>query len=212
MDIIFNYLVDSFADVIQFFLTHQITYAPILLLILEEAGIPLPIPGDIIIAYTGYKISTGAIPYIGAFITILISVLIGASILYFLSAKFGQEIVLKFGQLIHLNDKKLLTVEHKFKKYGPWVIIFGRHIPGFRIPITVFAGISKIPYKTFILSTFISIIFWIPFYLGVGQKLGIKTVHLLKGHHWYFLIVFLPFLLFVIGLILSHLKKPKTKV
>jgi membrane protein DedA with SNARE-associated domain len=209
------YLADPLTDVIETFVTHSGTIAPILLIILEEAGIPLPVPGDFIIAYTGYQVTIGAISYIAAFILILISVLIGASFLFYLSRRFGQKIVTKFGRLMHLDTKKIALVEDNFKKYGPIVIIFGRHVPGFRIPVTVFSGISKISYKTFLISTFISVILWIPLYLGVGQRLGVKTVQLFRGHHLYFLIVLIPFILFVGSLIYIYLKpnekKHKTK-
>lgn len=191
------YQLEPFTDLVETFLTHHGAYAPLLLLLLEEAGVPLPLPGDVVVAYTGYEISRGTISYIGAFLLLLLSVLIGSSILYYLSARFGQQIVLRFGHYMHLNEKKLLTVEEKFRKYGVWVIIFGRHIPGFRIPITVFAGMSEITYKMFILSTFISVIFWIPFYLALGQSLGPKTMQLLRGHHEYFLIAFIPFIVFI---------------
>ena len=203
------YQLEPFTDFVETFLTHQGAYAPLLLLLLEEAGVPLPIPGDVMVAYTGYEVSRGTIPYIGAFLLLLISVLIGSSILYYLSARFGQHIVLKFGHYMHLNEKKLLTVEEKFRKYGVWVIIFGRHIPGFRIPITVFAGMSEITYKTFIISTFISVIIWIPFYLSVGQRLGPKTKQLFKGHHEYFLIALIPFLVFISSLLYISISRKK---
>lgn len=206
------YLVDPFTDVIETFITHSGTIAPILLIILEEAGIPLPIPGDFIIAYTGYQVSVGAFPYIFAYVLILISVLIGASALFYLSSRFGQEIVAKFGRLMHLDTKKIALVEANFKKYGPIVIIFGRHIPGFRIPVTVFSGISKVSYKTFIISTFISVILWIPLYLGVGQRLGIKTVQLFRGHHLYFLVVLIPFIIFLGSIIYVYLKPDRKMI
>lgn len=203
------YQLEPFTEFVETFLTHQGAYAPLLLLLLEEAGVPLPIPGDVVIAYTGYEVSRGTMPYIGAFLLLLMSVLIGSSILYYLSARFGNQIVLKFGHYIHLNEKKLLTVEEKFRKYGVWVIIFGRHIPGFRIPITVFAGMSEMTYKTFIVSTFISVIFWIPFYLALGQNLGPKTMQLLKGHHEYFLIALIPFIIFICSLLYASFNRKK---
>ncbi len=205
------YQLEPFTDLVETFLTHQGSYAPLLLLLLEEAGVLLPIPGDVVIAYTGYEVSRGNIPYIGAFLLLLISVLVGSSILYYLSARFGQQIVLKFGHYMHLNEKKLLSVEEKFRKYGVWVIIFGRHIPGFRIPITVFAGMSEITYKTFIVSTFISVIFWIPIYLALGQNLGPKTMQLLRGHHEYFLIALIPFAVFIGSLLYVSINRKKEK-
>ncbi len=196
-------------DYIVSFLGHQIYLAPVILLIVEESGIPIPVPGDIIIAFIGYEVSRGLIPYFVAFIMILCSVLIGASILYFLSTRYGERIIDKFGNSIHLDRDKLHSVEGKFKKYGPLVIIFGRHVPGFRIPITVFSGISKVTYKTFILSTFISVIFWIAFYLEVGRQLGPRTVNLLKAHHLFY-VFFIVGILFVIGYVWILVRKRNT--
>jgi membrane protein DedA with SNARE-associated domain len=79
-----------------------------------------------------------------AFVLLLLAVLVGSSTLYALSARSGQRIVLHFGNYLHVDAHKLLTVEEKFQQDGPWVIILGRHIPGFRIPITIFAGMSGI--------------------------------------------------------------------
>lgn len=188
-------------------------FAPIFLLTAEESGLPLPIPGDIIIAYIGYKVSTGDIPYYLAFLLILLSVMTGSSILYFLSYRWGPTLILKLGKYIHLDEKKIITVEEKFRKYGPWVIIFGRHVPGFRIAITVFAGISKIKYSTFISSTFISVVFWIAFYLYLGARLGARTRGLLRGSFVHMLPFFITLLL-IIGLIFFlhyHYKKNNSK-
>lgn len=190
-------LLDTMTDWIEFLLKSQAILAPILLLLIEEMGIPLPVPGDIYIAYMGYQVSVGAIPYPIAFLGLMASVLIGSSVLYFLSYKYGQHIILKFGKYLHLNEARLETVEKKFKKYGPLVIVFGRHIPGFRIPITFFAGISDVTYKTFIISTFFSIILWIPFYLGIGQGLGKSVLKLLHQQQLSLFTIILPLFIIV---------------
>jgi membrane protein DedA with SNARE-associated domain len=191
-------------------LLHQQAYlALILLLTAEEAGIPLPIPGDIVIAYIGYQVSKGVLPYAAAFLLLLLAILVGSSILYALSSRYGQRIVLKFGKYLHVDEQKLLTVEKKFKRYGPWVIILGRHIPGFRIPITIFAGMSSVSYRTFLLSTFISVIFWIALYLTIGKNLGPKTVSLLHAHYGYYLFLAVPIVIGLLYVLYARLYKPK---
>ncbi len=206
---------DWLQDVLVSFLHYQVLLGPLFLLMIEEAGIPLPVPGDIVIAYTGYQVSRGTISYPTAFISLVIAVLMGSSILYFISRRWGPFIVTSIGKYIHLDQKKLDAVEQKFQKYGLWVIIFGRHIPGFRIPITVFSGISKVSYKTFIASTFISIIFWIPLYLDIGRRLGPKTAILLHAHRTYFLFFGIPLLFFFVAFLFmryKNKKQTKTKI
>jgi membrane protein DedA with SNARE-associated domain len=135
---------------------------------------------------------------------------VGSSILYALSSRYGQRIVLQFGKYLHVDAQKLLTVEEKFKRYGPWVIILGRHIPGFRIPITIFAGMSSIPYRTFLLSTCISVILWIALYLAIGKSLGAKTLSLLHAHHGYYLFV-VPIVICLLYVLYAALYKPKRR-
>ncbi len=203
---------DLGVDWIESFLAHQGVYAPLLLLVIEEMGIPLPIPGDFVIAYTGYQVSKGSVSYPVAYVILLISILIGSSILFVVSAKYGQTLVLKFGKYIHLNEGNLKAVEKQFNKYGSWVIIFGRHLPWIRVPITVFAGMSGITYRKFLLCTFISAILWIPLYLYLGQRLGIQTVQIFRHHPWYSILSSLVFLLVITVLIRLIIRNEEKKI
>ena len=185
---------DQFQDFIVSFVTQQTYLAPILLLMLEEMGIPLPF-ADIVIMYTGYQVAVGRIPYLSAFIILLLADIAGATFLYLLAKRYGKTIVDKFGRYIDLDMDKLNSFEGFFRKYGPIAIIIGRHIYGFKVPITIFSGISKMRYRTFMLSVAISDSFWIPFYLSIGRKLGPKTVrlfHVYHFNHWYYLLLLVP--------------------
>ena len=132
-----NKAYDISQQVIGLIGTHPISI-PVVLLFLEEIAIPLPIPGEFFIVYDGYLVSQNAISYFKIFAMLLVSMTLGASILYFLSVRWGNEIVIKLGKYIHLNQEKLFALEKLFNRHGHWLIIFGRIIPGFRIPITIF--------------------------------------------------------------------------
>jgi membrane protein DedA with SNARE-associated domain len=189
--------IDGFEDIISGFLVHQTYLAPIILLVLEEIGIPLPF-ADIVIAYTGYQVAVGRIPYLFAFLILLMADIIGATILYLLARRYGKTIVKKFGKYIDLDMNKLDMFEGVFRKYGPVAIIIGRHIYGFKVPITLFSGISKMKYWVFALSVIVSDSFWIPFYLSLGRRLGPKTIKLFHAYHinhWFYLLVLIPIIL-----------------
>lgn len=199
---------DGLEDIIVGFLVHQIYFAPIILLALEELGIP--VSADFVIAYIGYQVSAGHIPYFVAYILLLISDVLGASLLYLLAIKYGKGIIHKFGKYIELDEHKLRIVEEKFRKYGPIAIIIGRHIYGFKVPITIFSGLSKMRYITFAVSVILSDLLWIPFYLSIGQKLGSKTVHLFHAHHWFYILILIPIFLSLLPFFLMR-KSKKTK-
>lgn len=200
MPINFTWL-DSLEDiVVGFFKIHPLV-GPMTLLFAEEAGFPLPIPGDVYISWVGYQILRGVVSYHVAFITLMIGILGGSTILYIISFYLGKRIVLKFGKFIHLNEGKLIFLEKKFRQYGPLLIVFGRHIPGLRIPITIFSGISKVKYTTFIISEAISIVFWIVIFLQVGIKLGRHTTTLFHNHYSFLLLLAIPVTLTIFTII-----------
>lgn len=164
---------DYYTDLLQRLVVSQSALAPLLLLFLEEAGVPVFIPGDTVIAYTGYKVSNGHVtPLWLAFAVAILAVLSGATILFFIARRYGQTVVDKIGKFIFLKESHIKRAEQLFKKYGAWTIIIGRHIPGMRIPITIFAATSGVRYRTFILSTLVSTLAWILFYLHIGKRFG----------------------------------------
>ena len=205
---------DQLQDIFVGFLVSKIYLAPIILLILEEMGVPLPF-ADVVIAYTGYQVEVGRIPYFAAFLILFIADIAGATFLYLLARRYGKTILDKFGRFIDLDAHKLDIFEGFFRKYGPIAIIIGRHIYGFKVPITIFSGISKMRYFTFLISVIISDSFWIPFYLSVGRRLGPKTIRLFQLYHvnhWYYFLLLIPIILALFPFFLMRKGKIKKAV
>ncbi len=172
---------------------------PLLLLFIEEAGIELFVPGDFVILLFGYHVSKGHIPYFLAFLLLFTAVMLGTTILYALASRYGEKIILKIGKYIHISKKELDAMEGLFKKYGIWAIIVARHIPGLRIPTVIFAGISEIPYWKFFISSCISVIPWILFYLSLGRKVGPRALVLFNAHHTFALFMVIPVVIIFAG-------------
>lgn len=174
-------ILNRYTELIETFIQKQSVLAPLLLLFVEEAGVPILIPGDGVLAYTGYSVqTTHQSSLLIAFAAAVFAVIIGASILFFAARRYGQRFITKLGKFIFLKKSHLERAEHLFKRYGVWTIIVGRHIPGMRIPITIFAAISGVRYRTFVLSTLSSTLLWIWLYLSLGKRYGSNLQHLLS--------------------------------
>jgi membrane protein DedA with SNARE-associated domain len=63
-------------------------------------------------------------------------------------------------------------------------VIFGRHVPGFRIPITVVAGILGFPYRTFAPSVAVSTAIWSGTWLWLGARYGGSVAGFFARNHW----------------------------
>src|SRR6185437_5034296 len=153
------------------------------LLYLEESGVPLPAPGDVFVMYVGTRIPHTPIAWVAAWLGLVLAVVLGASNLYLISTRWGRRLAhSQFAEYVHLSHERLAKAEVWFKRYGVLAIIFGRHIPGFRIPITVACGVFRIPYRVFAPSVAVSTAIWAGIVLYIGVNYGPRFENLLRAH------------------------------
>lgn len=151
------------------FLSHYSYLGLFLIIFIEEAGVPLPVPGDIFIA------TIAALPnanYLIITSTIVIATLTGSTILFAISRKFGHSLILKFGKYLRITPEKVKRGEKWFEKYGGSAIVIGRLIPGLRIITPIVAGTFEVSYKTFWLYTIIAAFIWANLYFIIGKFFG----------------------------------------
>lgn len=166
----------------------------------EELGIPLPAPGDVAIAWGGYLTTTGAIPLVQAYVAVVAGAVLGSLVLFSLSRHYGHPFLLRFGRYIGLDEARLARAERAFRRWGPWAIIIGRHIPGMRIVLSAFAGAFEVPYRVFVPSVLVSATVWAAIFLEVGRRLGPRSRLLFRlfPAHLLPLLLLLLFLLAVV--------------
>ena len=154
-----------------FVLQHQ-SSGLFVVIFLEELGVPLPAPGDAAIAYGGYLTTTGAIPYPLAYVAVVSGAVLGSACNLTISRKYGRPFIQRFGRYVGVTEAKLAQTERIFKRWGPWAIIVGRHIPGMRIVLSALSGILEVPYRVFIPCVLLSASIWAAIFLELGRRLG----------------------------------------
>lgn len=143
------------------------------LLYVEESGVPLPVPGDVYVIYLGH-LAAGYWPHlVGYWLAIIGVVVAGSTNLYWISRRWGIRLIEHpLARVFHLEPARLQKAKAWFDRWGVLAMIFGRHIPGFRVPLTVVAGTLKFPYRLFVPSVAVSTAIWAGIFLLVGDKLG----------------------------------------
>ncbi|HEV8193137.1 MAG TPA: DedA family protein [Ktedonobacterales bacterium] len=150
------------------------------LILVEEAGIPLPVPGDTLVMLSASK------PHQGPFYPFLViaissvAVFFGSNVLYFMTRRGGRPLLDKYGKYIHLNQQRVARIEGWFRRHGPPAIIFGRLIPGLRIPTTVMAGLSNVPYSVYAPTDAVAAVVWSAVFYWAGALIY-RQLDLLAG-------------------------------
>ena len=133
----------------------------------------LPFPGEIILTLAGWILVESTFGLIIVSALASTGTLIGCSVEYYLSNKYGISLIDKFGKYVFISSYDIQNSEKYFIKYGSMFVILTRLIPLFPKPITsIIAGIYKMNIYKFIIITFIASFPSNLLYIYVGTKLG----------------------------------------
>jgi membrane protein DedA with SNARE-associated domain len=179
------------------------------LLTIEESGIPLPVPGDVFVMYTGHLLAHRYVLLVLAWLGLTGCALIGASLLYLVSQRWGRRLVEgEFGRIVHLNPGRVAIAENWCRRWGFWALVVGRHLPGCRIPVTVASGIFRIRYRVFAVAVGISTATWAGFFLAIGVTVGDRLQDLSSAHHNTYALVVISIVSAMLAYVLVRLFMP----
>jgi membrane protein DedA with SNARE-associated domain len=181
------------------------------ILFVEEAGVPLPIPGDVILVFTGVEVMRGRLPFIHAALASIGGVTLGSSLLFFICRLGGRPLVDRFGKYFFLPRERVKKLEKWFLARGRTAVLVGRFIPGIRVVLSAVAGLLELPYRLFLPQIILASFIWVIALTWFGYYLG---------HRWHAVVQYLApygffcFVLFLITIVLYTLKQSKllTKV
>lgn len=155
----------------------------VLLVIVEEAGLPLPISGDLLIMYSASRVGGNPPVLLVLGLAFEVAVLVGSSCLFAIASRWGTRLLYGApGRALRLSPERLERVEGWFKRWGIWAVIVGRYVPGFRVAVTVVAASFGVTYRVFIAGVAISAAIWISAFMALGLWVGPRAQQLLGTH------------------------------
>jgi membrane protein DedA with SNARE-associated domain len=140
----------------------------------EEAGLPLPVPGDVFIMTMGAAARASRASFVPTAIAVICAVLAGSSVLFEISRRLGNPLLLKIGRRLGFDADRADRVGLWLARRGTVAIVIGRLTPGLRIVLTVAAGALRMDRTAFLLGTlvasalWVALDYWLGFLLGVG--------------------------------------------
>ncbi len=176
----------------------------VLWLSLESSGLPLP--NEAILLFVGYLASIGhADPVLGA-VAGLVGTLIGATFSYSIGYRFGYAGVHRFGRYVMLTEHRLALAERWFRRWGKLTIFLARLTPVIRTVISYPAGIARMPYRGFFVSTLSGAAIWCALVVAVGALVGRRWLILFDWLHRAGLVAAAAILLAVIAYLVLEVR------
>lgn len=168
-------------ELITDFLAEWGYFALFVTMVLENMNVP--IPSEIVLGFAGFLVSQDIFTFWPTVLVGTAAGLAGSLGSYWIGAKGGRAVLLKYGQHMHLSNKKLIAADSWFQRYGGIAVFTGRLLPGIRTFISLPAGIAQYPLPHFILFTIIGTVPWTILLVYVGSVLGANWQTILDYHY-----------------------------
>lgn len=139
-----------------------------------------PSPSDLVVVVGGSLIGKGVISFIPTLALTTLGSVAGFMTIYYIGSTLDKKVV-KAHKLKYISTEGIEKVEAWFSKYGFWIIIANRFMPGTRSVISLFAGLSELDIKITIILSTLSALGWNTFILYLGMIFGnnVKKVDIL---------------------------------
>ena len=206
---------------------NQFGYLGVALLVVIENVFP-PIPSEIVLPFAGFVAQQGAsavnatagvaqsdTTVVGMMIAATVGSVVGALILYFVSAAIGPErlrgFVERFGKWFGVKTSDLVRAEEWFDRRSSAAVLVGRCVPLIRSIVSIPAGFRRMKLTSFVVLTAIGSAVWNIALIGAGAVLGDQWERVGEYVGVFQWLVIAAVLLLLVRFVVSRLKNRRRK-
>lgn len=144
-------------------------YAPAILLFATfvEYVFP-PFPGDLVVVLGAWYAAQGQLSWAAAFASVTAGAVLGAWVDYRIGVAVGLRIDRRMARRSPLTEARLARFEASYRRFGAWLLVLNRFLPGVRAFLFIAAGASGLPLGKVLLCGAVSAALWNALLLGAG--------------------------------------------
>ena len=168
---------------------------------IEEAGVPLPIPGDLVIAYYGWRAGGDPWEIAQTILVCAAASTAGTQIPYWLSRRFGRTVTERAAYWLDVDMDRVERLLGWIDRHGFFAVIAARLLPGFRVAVSLVAGTARVPPVDFAAGVFVAgAIYW-TLWVMLGVIVGPHVEDLVSPAYVRIIVIAIP-LFFVLAFLL----------
>jgi membrane protein DedA with SNARE-associated domain len=199
----------GFLNVVGGQLNHYGYWAVLLLVLIEDFGIP--VPGETILIAAAIFAGAGRLNVVTVGIVGFVAAVVGDNIGFAIGHFGGRALALRWGKYIFLTEERLDRAEVFFNRHGGKIIVVARFIEGLRQANGIIAGISGMHWRRFLFFNAIGAALWVGTWVTIGYTAGnhIDTIyHYITTYSYYALIAVV---VVVVAFIIRHVLRRRRR-
>jgi membrane protein DedA with SNARE-associated domain len=151
-------------------LQHYGLWAIVLLLFLEDFGVP--VPGETILIAGAVYAGSGGLNIVEVGVAGFVAAVAGDNVGYAIGRFGGRALVTRWGRYVFLTEERLGKAESFFNRHGGKIIVIARFVEGLRQANGLIAGITSMRWARFLFFNIIGAALWVGCWVSVGYFAG----------------------------------------
>jgi membrane protein DedA with SNARE-associated domain len=119
-------------------------------MLVKAVGVPIPIPGDVILLATAARAAEGKAVLWVAFAALLVAITLGGFVQFTLARGPARSLMVRYGARLGLTPTRIERVAARMRQGGPIGIGVGVLTPGVRTAVIPACGLTNIPLRVFL--------------------------------------------------------------
>ena len=145
----------------------------------------IPAPGQTVMVAAAIYAGWGRLNIFGVAAIAFVAAVMGDNVGYWIGVRGGRKVAHKYGKYIFLTPERLERAERFFARRGNRIVLVARFIDGIRQFNGVIAGITAMPWRTFLLYNALGAFLWVGWWTTIAYLLGTHLVEIIDHAHRY---------------------------
>jgi membrane protein DedA with SNARE-associated domain len=186
-------------------LEHYGIWAILLLVLIEDFGIP--VPGETVLIAGAIFAGSGQLNIVAVGVVGFCAAVVGDNIGYGIGRFGGRRIVDRWGKYVFLTPERLDKAERFFDRQGAKIITIARFIEGLRQANGIIAGITEMHWLRFIAYNALGAALWVGTWVSVGYFAGQHITAIYDGITMYSLYAAIAAVVLIVAWIVHRIYK-----
>jgi membrane protein DedA with SNARE-associated domain len=154
------------------------------LMLLKEAGVPIPVPADLIMVGVAARAATGQWSLPAVILTVVSAMVIGGTIQFLVARGPARRALLRFGRYLGLTPPRLERAAGTLQRGGITALVVALATPGVRAASIAAAGLADVRLGVFLPALLIgdSVFFLLHVAIGYAGGRGLDALVHSSGH------------------------------
>ena len=150
------------------------------LLFVKEAGVPIPIPGDLLVIGAGVATSTDPAGALAVLVAILLAGYIGGSLQFVAVRGALRRPLIRLLTRFGLSADRIDALAERLRRGGARGVAIARTTPGVRVPAIAASGVAGLPMSAFAPGLVAGNTIFVGGHFALGFILGVPAVALVQ--------------------------------